>query len=65
MSTHELIELSPGVKEPLTGYQWLWQHQHDLDDWRPTIEFRLPSGTTQRIHGKLNAVIDATKINMP
>ncbi len=31
-------KLSPGIKEPLCGYQWVWQHQHDLDGWHPTFE---------------------------
>jgi hypothetical protein len=59
-----LIELSPGVKEPLTGYQWLWQHQHDLDGWQPRIELDFGNGTTQSIQGKPDAVMEAVKINL-
>lgn len=24
--------------EPLCGWQWVYQHKHDLDGWHPSIE---------------------------
>ena len=28
--------------EPICGWQWVYQHLHDLDGWIPTIELRTP-----------------------
>ena len=59
------IELSPGIKEPLCGYQWVWQHQHDLDGWTPTVEFISP-GYKQTMTVKDPAIFeDIIKANKP
>ena len=40
------IDLSPGIKEPLCGYPWVWQHAHDLDGWHPVFEVITPTSHT-------------------
>ena len=26
------------IKEPICGWQWVYQHYHDLDGWQPSME---------------------------
>ena len=30
--------ISKTIKEPICGWQWVYQHLHDLDGWQPRIE---------------------------
>lgn len=54
------IDFSPGVKEPLCGWQWVWQHQNDTVPY--TFELVVP-GATYKVTAKnertLNEVIKA------
>jgi len=34
--------------EPICGWQWIYQHLHDYDNWTPTIEITRP-GSKQTI----------------
>lgn len=52
------IELSPGIAEPICGWEWLAQHRNDLDGWRPTIEL-ISEHSTFRLSGTPNAVKEA------
>lgn len=42
---------------PLCGWDWIRQHQHDLDDWRPSIEIARP-GSNYKIEIRDTKVID-------
>ena len=34
--------ISRTIREPLCGWQWVYQHYHDLDGFHPTIEITRP-----------------------
>ena len=36
--------ISRSIKEPICGWQWVYAHLHDLDNWKPTIEFTTEHG---------------------
>lgn len=36
------------VVSPICGWAWIIAHQHDLDNWRATIELRI-NGSTHRL----------------
>ena len=63
MEKHERV-VSPGLK-PLCGYDWLWQHYHDLDNWKPVIEITRPGAkytiTTQNAKALNEAVKEVTR----
>lgn len=55
--------VSKGV-EPMCGWQWVYAHLHDLDDYKPTIELHQP-GLTLKLQVKdaktLREVVRAIK----
>ena len=53
--TYELV--SKGIKEPICGWQWVYAHLHDLDGWKPTIEF-----TTE--HGRYTIGINPNRVGV-
>ncbi len=53
-----MVELSPGIAEPLCGWEWLTQHRYDLADWRPSIELISEHGR-YKLSGKPEAVKEA------
>ncbi len=42
--------ISKGI-EPMTGWQWIYQHLHDLDGWQPAIEI-IREGASYKITAK-------------
>ncbi len=53
------LELSPGIN-PMCGYDWIQEHQHDLDGWHPTIEL-ISEHSRYKLSGTSKQVNEAIK----
>ncbi len=56
--------LVPRGIEPMCGWQWVYAHYHDLDDWIPTLEISR-NGYRVKVSSKdIDTLNEVTKITM-
>lgn len=56
--------LVPRGIEPMCGWQWVYAHRHDLDNWKPTIEIYREGYRVKATSHDVKVLNEVTKIAM-